>query len=88
MRNEGGQFLKHFVEPELFDNQQYAEQKTPYDEVPGSAVPETGEHPYNEYVAQPFEHRAAVAAEGDVDVISEEASEGHVPAAPELGNAL
>ena len=51
------------------------------------AVPQTGEHPNRENIQKPAGFAAAVAAQGDIHIVPEPAAEGHVPAAPEIGDA-
>src|SRR3954452_3322441 len=60
---------------------------TPGDEVPGGAVPEAAERHGDHQVGVGPEPPLPVAAERDVEVVTQEAGERHVPASPEVAKA-
>src|SRR4051794_7017259 len=66
-------------------DEQAAMIEAPEDEVPGGAVPEAADRHGEHEVAAGFVSAAAVAAEGNVEVIAEPAGKADVPAGPENG---
>ena len=79
--------LKQLAEEEFFYCQQHGKVKTPDNEVPVRAVPEAREHPYNEDVEHLTAKAYSVSAKRDIQIIAEPGAEGHMPTAPELGDA-
>ena len=61
-------------------------EESPKDKGPGCAMPETADEEDDEDVADVFYFSDAATAERDVEVALEPAHEGHVPAAPEVGD--
>ncbi len=59
----------------------------PEHERPGGPVPEPAEQHRDHQVAVGASRAAAVAAERDVEVVAQEARQGHVPAPPEVAEA-
>ena len=59
----------------------------PGNECPVRAVPEAGECPDDENIQYLPGQAAAIAAEGDIEVVAEPRAERDVPPAPELGDA-
>ena len=72
--------------PELFDHQKRCKIKSPHDKIPGGSVPETGEEPDHQKIAEPFGEGDTVSSEGDINVITKPGAEGDMPSAPEFGN--
>ena len=81
-------FFKSVAEKQLFRNQQHAEKKPPCDEVPTCAVPESGQTPDDEDVADLLPCACAAAAKRDVNIIPEPGAERYMPAPPKFGGAL
>jgi len=75
------EFFKPFEEEEFFDNDESAEPKTPYNEVPACAVPEAGKEPDDEEVEILV---LSVSAKGNIDIVPEESAQGHMPSSPEF----
>ena len=73
---------------EFFDKQEYTEVNTPKNEVPVSTVPDAGEKPYDADIANMLRGTFTVAAERNVDVVTEPGAKGNMPAAPEFCDAL
>src|SRR3546814_5141197 len=71
----------------MIDDQHRAVQRTPEDESPCSAVPEAANgHGEKEIDIAP-RFAPPVAAERDVEIVAQEARQGHVPTPPEIGDA-
>ena len=81
------QFFEPFEQEHLLNHQKHRIIQSPEQEGPVRAVPDAGERPDNEDVQQLPRTSAAVAAEGDVDIVAEPGAERHVPAPPELRDA-
>ena len=71
----------------LFADEQHKEPQAPRDERPVGPVPEARERPDEKEVQNIARAGAAVAAEGNVDIVAEPRGERDVPAPPELGDA-
>ena len=71
----------------LFADEQHKEPQAPRDECPVGPVPEARECPDEKEVQNIARAGAAVAAEGNVDIVAEPRGERDVPAPPELGDA-
>ena len=71
------------AEKEKEIEKEYEEEKTPEYKVPAGSMPESGKKPDNKDVEGLM---ASVSSEGDVHVVAEESSQGHVPSAPEIRN--
>ena len=71
----------------LFADEQHKEPQAPRDECPVGPVPEARERPDEKEVQNIARAGAAVAAEGNVDIVAEPRGERDVPAPPELGDA-
>ena len=88
MLEDGGQALDILAQDQFLDEQEHAVIEPPEVEVPAGPVPEARERPDDEDIHALADLPAAVAAQGDVDVIPEPGGQGDVPAPPELGHAL
>ena len=64
-------FFQMFTPDESFAEEKKAEPKTPHDEIPRGAVPETGQQPDNGDIAYMLQLVYAVTAQRDVQVIAE-----------------
>lgn len=73
---------------ESFKDKENAVDASPENEIPARAVPESGEEHGDEKIEGGAEDAAAVAAEGNIDVIADPVGESDVPAAPEFRDAL
>ena len=82
------QFLLQIPQEELFCQKQCSVVHAPCDEIPGSTVPETGEEPNDQNIADVFGGADPVAAQRNIHIIPEEGAKRNVPAAPELGDAF
>ena len=71
---------------QLLCHQQDRKAQPPQNKVPACPVPQTGQHPDNENVPQPFCLRYAVSAERNIDVVPEPGAEADMPAPPEFGD--
>ena len=60
--------------------------KSPENECPVRTVPESRKEPDGQNVKKETELFDSVAAHGDIDIITEPASERHMPSAPEFGD--
>ena len=80
------EFFESAAPDVLFECEENTIVETPEHEVPGGAMPETGQEPDDEHVPELFQLAVAVAAERDVDIITEPGAERDVPAAPEVGD--
>ena len=69
MRKECGGLFKIFPEEQFFDYDDNPEIYAPKHEIPACTVPKSGEHPNDCGVKQGARKSAAVAAEGNVDVL-------------------
>ena len=81
-------FIEVFFEPHFFDDKKRSVKKPPDYELPVGAMPETGEEPHNKNVEKEAGLADSVAAKGNIDVITEPASKGHMPPAPKFGDAF
>ncbi|MNL53415.1 hypothetical protein D3C87_1766590 [compost metagenome] len=59
-------------------------QRAPDDEIPPGAMPQAAQHHGDHQVQVAPRGAAALAAQRDIQVVAQEARQGHVPAAPEL----
>src|SRR3546814_8661855 len=62
--------------------------RAPDEERPVRAMPETAEQHRQEQIAIGLGGAAAIAAERDVEIVAQPTRQAHVPAPPELGDAL
>src|SRR4030095_6963911 len=74
--------------PAVVDDKVDAVQRAPHDECPCRAMPEPTEQHGDQQIDVAPRTAVSVAAEGDVEVVAEEAREGDVPAMPELDDVL
>ena len=90
MAEDTGDLFEQLFEPTGFECQEKAEIATPEEEIPAGAMPETGQEEDEENVGRLAEEfdLAAFELQGDEEVGAEPGGEGHVPAAPELGDGL
>ena len=86
-RSQAGRAPADAAVERVLGDQHRAVEGAPEHEGPGRAVPEPAEHHRDHQVAVGEEAAAAVAAERDVEVVAQEAREGHVPAPPEVAEA-
>ena len=78
--------LQVLEQEQFFRRQQHKIVQPPADKVPVGAVPDAGQQLDDEQVEDLPPEALAVAAQGDIDILPEPAGQGHVPAAPELGD--
>jgi len=83
-----GKLVFDLFEQEFFSQKQQTVVHTPGHEVPAGTVPEAGQQPDDEDVADIFPEADPVAAQGNIHIIPEEAAQGNVPPAPEFCNAF
>ena len=81
-------FFELFEKENLFQNQKHRIVQSPKQKCPVCAVPEAGECPDDENIQYLPGQAAAVAAEGDIEIITEPCAERHMPAPPEFRDAL
>ena len=84
MMQPSGKLIEPSQQEQLFEHKYKAVIQSPAYECPCSAVPQSREHPDDKYISELYSHAALVAAERDVDVLSEPRAERHMPAAPEI----
>ena len=70
-REEGGQLLEQPAQPQLLGHQQHKEVQSPDHIVPAGPVPEAGGRPHHQQVENPPGLGAAVAPQGDIQVLPE-----------------
>src|SRR6476659_8115319 len=63
-------------------------QEAPDDKGPPSSVPKPAQKESDEDVGQLPRWAPPVASQRDVDILAQEAGQGHMPAAPELGDGV
>lgn len=78
--------LRRGAEREALQHQERAVEQAPAQECPRRAMPQSGGREHDQQVAVGRERAAAVAAEREIEIVAEPGAEGHVPAAPELGD--
>src|SRR4051794_28745963 len=71
----------------MLDDQAHAVERSPEHERPCRSVPEAAEHHRDEQVAVRLHAPAAAAAERDVEEVTQEARQRHVPASPEVAES-
>ena len=71
-------------QPAFFKTNQQKQKACPEQKIPVRAVPDAGQHPDDEEVAQSLCFSAAASAKGDVDVVAEPGAKRHMPSAPEV----
>ena len=75
---------KDVLHKEFFDQQKCAIIKPPENEVPRRSVPESGQKPYDEDVPDIGQCAAAIAAQRNVNIVSESAPQRNMPSSPEF----
>ena len=70
----------------LFEREEDTVVEAPEHEVPSGTMPESGQEPDDEHVPKLLSLSVAVAAERDVDIITEPGAERDVPTTPEIGD--
>ncbi len=88
MRDKGRRLIKPPLEHKLLNDQQQTEVQSPENEVEVRAVPEAGQEPHDQQVEDLSARALAVAAQGDVYILSEPCAQRDMPASPEFGDAL
>lgn len=84
MANRGGRLCKDAFERILFQQQQNPVIQAPCHECPRRAVPQAGQDPDNQQVADALWRAYTAAAKRDIHIVTEPAAKGNVPSAPEL----
>ena len=83
---EGGQRFAHVLHEGVFlEQEDDAEVEAPACKVPTGTVPETGQEPRGQDI-EPLV--PAVTAQGYVDIVAEETSQGDMPTVPEVGDGV
>ena len=72
--------------PQFFTHKQQGEEKPPEDKIPGSSMPESGEHPYSKNIEKPAGFANPVSTHGNIYIIPKPGSQGNVPSAPKFCN--
>ena len=85
---EYADLLECLADNKLLQHQEQGKIQTPCNKVPACAVPEACETPYYQGVEDPSGCAYAVAAERDIQIVSEPCAQGHMPAAPPFGDAF
>lgn len=81
---QGRDPLQNPYEPQLFHRDQRKHQKPPEDKVPACPMPESGEGPDRQHIAEGHKLSLPAAPQGNIYVIPEPAPQGHVPPPPEF----
>ena len=62
--------------------------KAPENKIPAGTMPHAGQEPDHKQVQNLAVYLTAVATQGDINIVAEEGSQTHMPAAPELCDGL
>ena len=76
--------LEQPPDDKFFPDDQKSQNDAPDDEIEGSAVPESGQQPDKHQIADDCSAPSAAAAQGDIHIIAEPASQRRVPAPVEI----
>ena len=72
---------------EFFHRQQHKQHQPPQGEVPSGAVPQAGEQPHHQQVAQGAPAAAPAAPQRNIHIIAEPVAQSHMPPPPEFRHA-
>ena len=86
MSQQGETLQQHSGRILLPDNDQ-AKDRAPDNEIEASAMPEAGQKPDSQQVADGLEGAFPAAAQGNIDIVPEPAAQCGVPSAVKIGNA-
>ena len=88
MTEHGGYLFKNIQKARFFDCKEHKKVKSPKNKVPRSAVPKTRKKPNNQKVSVCFKLAFSVAAERNVNIISEKRAQRNVPAPPKVRDGI
>ena len=87
MSDNTGRLFQQAQKKRFFDHKQDQKIHAPENIVPGCPVPKAGQEPYHGKVEISSRFSLPVAAERNIDILTEPGGKRHMPTPPEFGDA-